>query len=70
MDCPKCGDDCCRDTFDTCPPMFGPWKCDRCGWQEDQKLDDAAAVERRTAYLRGWREYQTADRAENERSRG
>ncbi len=40
MDCPKCGDECWRDSADVgVGYIYGPWGCPTCGWSEDSELD-------------------------------
>lgn len=39
MKCPKCGDDCWRDSCDVgVGVIYGPYGCP-CGWSEDRELD-------------------------------
>lgn len=39
MKCPKCGEDCCRDSVDVgVGIMHGPWGCS-CGWSESEEYD-------------------------------
>lgn len=41
MDCPKCGEECCRDEADVgVGVIYGPWGC-MCGWSEDPQFDSS-----------------------------
>jgi len=41
MDCPKCGEECCRDQVDVgVGIMYGPWGC-MCGWSEYPEFDSS-----------------------------
>lgn len=41
MDCPKCGEGCCRDDVDVgVGVIYGPWGC-ACGWSEDPYYDSS-----------------------------
>lgn len=38
--CPKCGDECDRDSVDVgVGVIHGPWGCPACGWSEDPEYD-------------------------------
>jgi len=42
MQCPKCGEDCDRDSADVgVGVIYGPWGC-MCGWSEDPHYDASA----------------------------
>lgn len=39
MTCPRCGEECIRDSADVgVGTMYGPWGC-YCGWSEDPRYD-------------------------------
>lgn len=40
MACPKCGEECHRDSVDIgVGVMHGPWGCPACGWSESSEYD-------------------------------
>ena len=40
MNCPKCGEQCERDSVDVgVGTIHGPFGCPRCGWSEDPEYD-------------------------------
>lgn len=45
MECPNCGLDCTRNTFDTAPPSYGSWTCE-CGWSEEQFVTFKASTQK------------------------
>lgn len=43
MNCPKCGEECDRDSVDIgVGLLLGPWGCWRCGWSDDPRYDSSA----------------------------
>lgn len=56
MNCPKCGEDCCRDEVDVgVGIIYGPYGCS-CGWSEDPYYDGSdgpspAAREHKNHYV-------------------
>lgn len=42
FECPKCGDECCRDEADVgVGVIYGPWGCYSCGWSENSSYDSS-----------------------------
>jgi hypothetical protein len=40
MNCPKCGEECWRDSVDVgVGYQYGPWGCPGCGWSESKQYD-------------------------------
>lgn len=40
MDCPKCGEQCGRESVDNGVAIIhGPWGCYNCRWSEDERYD-------------------------------
>lgn len=40
--CPECGSKCWCDEVDIgVGTLYGPWQCDRCGWHEPWRVDEA-----------------------------
>ena len=51
--CPKCGEDCDRDSVDVgVGVIHGPWGCPRCGWSSYSDYDhsEGGACEAQTEY--------------------